>query len=179
MFQRIVRGLELTLVLFILALITGYSNPSITQETEKVRVYTRQIEFNYLSWMSNATLIKLRSASIGAPYMFDHTARKQIVAEYLRLTQQISEKEYQLEQIYADAKIADKKLASEALRAGLAKNYARQAELAPFAEAILQEQVSQVLADSGLTDNGSACAQCLVSLHTAANGSGDFSTQSH
>jgi hypothetical protein len=154
MFQRIVRGLELTLVLFILALITGYSNPSITQETEKVRVYTRQIEFNYLSWMSNATLIKLRSASIGAPYMFDHTARKQIVAEYLRLTQQISEKEYQLEQIYADAKIVDKKLASEALRAGLAKNYARQAELAPFAEAILQEQVSQVLADSGLTTMG-------------------------
>jgi hypothetical protein len=154
MFQRIVRGLELTLVLFILALITGYSNPSITQETEKVRVYTRQIEFNYLSWMSNATLLKLRSASIGAPYMFDHTARKQIVAEYLRLTQQVSEKEYQLEQIYADAKIADKKLASEALRAGLAKNYARQAELAPFAEAILQDQVSQVLADSGLTTMG-------------------------
>jgi hypothetical protein len=154
MFQRIVRGLELTLVLFILALITGYSNPSITQETEKVRVYTRQIEFNYLSWMSNATLLKLRSASIGAPYMFDHTARKQIVAEYLRLTQQVSEKEYQLEQIYADAKIVDKELASEALRAGLAKNYARQTQLAPFAEAILQDQVSQVLADSGLTTMG-------------------------
>jgi hypothetical protein len=154
MFQRIVHGLELTLILFIIALITGYSNPSLTQETEKVRVYTRQIEFNYLSWMSNAALIKLRSASIGAPYIFDYTAQKQIVTEYLRLTQQVLEKEYQLEQIYADAGITDKELASESLRAELAGMYARQTELAPLAEAILQGQVSQVLADAGLTAVG-------------------------
>jgi hypothetical protein len=154
MFQRIVRGLELTLILFILALITGYSNPSITHELEKVRAYTRQIEFNYLSWMGNAVILKLRSASIEAPQLFDHTAQKQIVTEYLRLTQQISEKEYQLEQIYADAKITDKPRASEVLRAELAKISARQTELSPLAEAILQEQVSQILAEVGLTIAG-------------------------
>jgi hypothetical protein len=154
MFQRIVRGLELTLILFVLALITGYSNPSITQETEKVRAYTRQIEFNYLTWMGNAALLKLQSASIGAPYIFDRVSQKEIVTEYMRLTRQISEKEYQLEQIYADAKIKDKELASASLRAELAKIYARQAELAPFAEATLQGQVSQILAESGLTTVG-------------------------
>ena len=154
MFQRIVRGLELTLILFILALITGYSNPSVTRNEEKARVYTRQIEFNYLSWMSDAALLKLSSASIGAPYGFDHSAQKQIVTEYLRLTKQISDKEYQLEQIYADAKITDKELASASLHAELAGINARQTELAPLAEAILQGQVSQVLADAGLTAFG-------------------------
>jgi hypothetical protein len=154
MFQRITRGLELTLILFILAMLLGYSNPSVTQEAEKVRVYTRQIEFNYLSWMGNAALIKLRSASIEAPYLFDHGAQKQIVAEYLRLTQQISDKEYQLEKIYADASVTDKELASKPLRTELVGMYARQTELAPLAEAILQEQVSQILADAGLTAVG-------------------------
>jgi hypothetical protein len=154
MFQRIARGLELTLILFVLAIITGYSNPPSTHELERVRKYTRQIEFNYLSWMGNAALIKLRSASIGAPQLFDRVRQKQIVTEYLRLTQEISEKEYQLEQIYADANITNKELASESLQAELVGIYARQTELAPFAEAILQEQVSQILAEIGFTVAG-------------------------
>jgi hypothetical protein len=154
MFQRIVRGLELTLILFILALIVGYSNPSSIDGAEKVRAYTRQIEFDYFSWMGNAALIKLRSASIGAPQLFDQITQKQIVIEYFQLTQQIFEKENQLEQIYADAAITDKELASESLRTELVENYVRQKELAPFAEATLQEQVSQILAEVGLTAVG-------------------------
>ena len=154
MFQRIVRGLELTLILFILALIVGFSNPSVTDGLEKVRAYTRQIEFNYFSWMGSASLIKLRSASIGAPQLFDQASQKKIVKEYIQLTQQISDKKYQLEQIYADATIKDKELASKSLREELEKLNARQTDLAPFAEAILQDQVSQVLADEGLTAVG-------------------------
>jgi hypothetical protein len=154
MFQRILRGLELTLILFILSLVLGYSAPSGADELEKVRAYTRQIEFDYASWMSNAALVKLRAASIGAPHIFDNTAQKRIVFEYFWYTQQILEKEYQLEKIYADATIKDKELASESLRAELAVNYARQKELAPFAESTLQEQVGQVLAEIGLTAAG-------------------------
>jgi hypothetical protein len=154
MFQRIVRGLELTLILFILAVIIGYSNPSAVDKLDKAHVFTRQIEFNYVSWMSNAALLKLRSASIGAPNLFDHAAQKQIVTEYMRLTQQILEKEYQLEQIYADADITDKELASKPVRAELARLYPRQTELTPLAESILQEQVSEILAEAGLTTAG-------------------------
>lgn len=154
MFQRIVRGLELTLALLIFAAITGYSTPSITDKTEKVRAYTRQIEFNYLSWMGNAAMLKLRSASIGVPYSLSHSAQKEIVTEYFRTTQWILEQEYLLTKIYADATITDKELASEANRNQLNGLYKRQAELAPLSEAILQEQVSQILAEQGLTTFG-------------------------
>ena len=154
MFQRIVRGLELTLALIIFAAVTGYSSPSITDKIEKVRRYTRQIEFNYLSWMGNAALIKLRSASIEVPYSLNHEAQKEIVAEYLRTTQSTLDQEYILEKIYADATITDKELASKENRTELDKLYARLAELAPLAEAILQGQVSQVLAEIGLTTLG-------------------------
>ena len=154
MLQRIVRGLELTLILFILASVVGYSNPSLTDKIEKVRTYTRRIEFNYISWMGNAALIKLRSASIGVPYILARTTQKQIVTEYLRVTQSILEKEYQLEQIYADATITDKELASKTVRGELAELYARQKELAPLSESVLQDQVSQILAEIGLTTIG-------------------------
>lgn len=154
MFQRIARVLELIGFLVTLASIVGYSNPSLTDEIEKVRTYTRQIEFNYISWMGDAALIKLRAASIGAPYTLDREIQKQIVTEYLRVTQSILEKEYLLEQMYADASIADKELASTALRGDLDELYARQKELAPLSESILQDQVSQVLAEIGFTAAG-------------------------
>ncbi len=154
MFQRIVRGFEITIILLALALITGYSNPSLINQIEKVRTYTRQIEFNYLTWMGNAAMVKLRSASIGAPYTFDNTSQKQIVTEYLRITQSILEKEYLLETIYADANITDKELGSITVREELATLYSRQTKLAPFAEAVIQDQVSQVLAENGLTTIG-------------------------
>jgi hypothetical protein len=154
MFQRILRGFELTLILIILASLVGYSNPSLTDEIEKVRAYTRQIEFNYLSWMGNAALIKLRSASIGLPYTLDRETQKQIVIEYLHVTQSILEKEYKLEQIYADAAITDKELATKTIRSELAGLYARQKVLAPFAESVLQNQVSEILAEIGVTAIG-------------------------
>jgi hypothetical protein len=154
MFQRIIRGFEITITLLTLALITGYSNPSLINEIEKVRTYTRQIEFNYLTWMGNAAMIKLRTASIGAPYTFNNSSQKQIVTEYLRTTQSILEKEYLLETIYADVNITDKELGSITVREELAPLYSRQTKLAPLAEAIIQDQVSQVLAENGLTAIG-------------------------
>ena len=154
MFQRIIRGLEITLILFIIAAITGHGNPSLTDKIEKVRAFTRQIEFNYMAWMGNAALLKLRSASVGVPYTLNHESRKQIVTEYLRVTQSILENEYQLQQIYADAAITDKELASEELRAELDEQYARQAKLAPLAEATLQEQVTIILSEIGLAAVG-------------------------
>ena len=154
MIQRILRGLELTLALTILALLTGYNNPPLTDKIEKIRAYTRQIEFNYVSWMTDAAILKMRAASIGAPYTLDRTAQKQIVTEYLRATQTILEKEYYLEQLYADATITDKELASIKVREELVELYTRQKELSPLAESILQEQVSQVIAELGLTAIG-------------------------
>ncbi len=154
MIQRILRGLEITAILFILILNTGYSAPSPADKIEKVRAYTRNAEFNFIAWMSNAALIKLRSDSVGAPYILDREKQKQIVTEYLRVTQSILEKEYALEQIYADATVTDKESASKAVRADLAKLQTRQNKIAPFAESILQEQVTTILAENGLTSAG-------------------------
>ncbi len=144
----------MTFLLLIFAALTGYSNPSLTNPIEKVRAYTRSLEFDYVEWMANAAVVKARAASINLPYTLNRETQKQIVAEYLRATQSILEKEYQLSQLYADPSIADKDIATEPVLEELATLYARQSELAPLAEAILQEQVSQVVAEIGLTAAG-------------------------
>ncbi len=151
MLNRIGRGIEISLIFFIFAALFSYSNPSLTDKNEKIRAYTRDIEFNYISWTIDAILVKWKAASVGLPGTLDRETQKQIVMEYLRVTQQVLDGEYALQQIYADANVTDKEAASESLRSDLDKLYARQKDLAPLAEAILQDQVSQVLADNGFT----------------------------
>jgi hypothetical protein len=154
MLQKILRGLEVTVVLAILAFATGYSNPSLTNPIEKIRAYTRTIEFDYVEWMSNAAIIKIRAASLNLPYNIERATQKEIVNEYLRVTQTILEKENLLAQIYADPNIEDKENFSQDLRNELNTYYLRQNEIAPLAESILQSQVTDILAEIGLTSAG-------------------------
>lgn len=153
-FQRIMRGLEVTVILAILASATGFSNPSLTNPIEKIRAYTRNIEFDYVEWMSNAAIIKIRAASLNLPYNIERATQKEIVNEYLRVTQTILEKEGLLSQIYADPNIEDKETFSQDVRNELNTLYLRQNEIAPLAESILQSQVADVLAEIGLTSAG-------------------------
>jgi hypothetical protein len=152
--HRIIRGVELTFLLLLIAAITGYSNPSLTNPIEKIRSYTRGIEFDYVEWMANAALVKLRASSVHAPHTLAPDAQKQIVEEYLQVTQSILDNEYLLSRLYADPAIQNKEAESESLRGELAGLYLRQTELAPLAEAVLQEQVTQVLAEIGFTVAG-------------------------
>lgn len=154
MIQRILRGLEITILLIIFAALTGYSNPSLTNPIEKVRAYTRSLEFDYVEWMANAAMVKLRAASVNLPQTLNREEQKQIVMEYFQTTQFILEKEYLLSQLYADPSIQDKDAATETVRAELAELYERQEQIAPLAESILQDQVTQVLVEQGLTAGG-------------------------
>jgi hypothetical protein len=154
MISRIIRGLEITILLFILAALTGYSNPSLKNPIEKIRAYTRGVEFDYAEWMANAALLKLRADAVNLPHTLNHSEQKQLVGWYFLNTQTILEKEYQLSQLYADPNIIDKESATEPVRAELADLYARQKEIAPLAEAILQNQITQVLSEQGFTVAG-------------------------
>jgi len=154
MFGRILHTLETAILLLVFSVLLGYSNPPVTDEIENIRFYTRQIEFDYVSWTFDAAFLKFKSASISLPHTLDRETQKEIVMQYLRVTQQAIEQEQLLEQLYADAAITDKETASASLRGNITNLHARQAELAPLAEAVLQSQVSQILAEIGLTAGG-------------------------
>ena len=154
MFQRILRILDLIIYLSLGILLLTASNPVTNEPAGRARAYTRPIEFDYFSWSVEAALLKLQSGATGLPYYLNHASHKQAVIGYLFITERILQGEDQLNRIYADPAITDKETASTHLRAELDALYQRQKQLAPLAEATLQEQVSTLLAELDLTSGG-------------------------
>lgn len=154
MIYRVTQALEFLILFTLGAALLRYDAPPITDKVENVRSYTRAVEFDYVRWMFDAALLKLESASINLPYSLGREEQEGIVMEYLRLTQLSLEQEYQLEQMYADPAITDKEAATAPLRAELATTQARLAQLAPLAEAAIQNQVSEIVAEVDLSAAG-------------------------
>ena len=152
---RLLRGVEIGLyVIFFAGLLGGSSLLVSTKSSEAARRYTRSVEFDYVSWTLEALSVKLNQAALDTPFYFTETARHQIVVNYLHLMDNILSSENQLNLLYTDPQVHDPAAASANLRTELDRLYSRQRQLAPLAEAVLQEQISATLADLGLTTGG-------------------------
>jgi len=148
---RILDFLALSLALIIAA--TGDA-PRLTGTSDRVRSFTRTIEFDYPNWVWSAAWTKIQQGTVGLPYLFDRGTNKEIVIDYLRTTQNLMQAESQIEQIYANPDILDKEASSAYVQNQRDGLIARQRSLAPLAEANLQGQVTDALAELGLTTIG-------------------------
>ena len=154
MFYRILRVLDfISLTILTIIFATG-SVPRVTDQNDRARAFTRGVEFDYPSWVWDASWLKLEQNAVGLPYLFDRETNKQIVFEYLRTTQRLMEVEAGLERVFADPAITDKESKSALLRSQQAELLKRQAELAPLAEAVFQSQITTALAELNLTSDG-------------------------
>jgi len=154
MLYRLLRILDFLALTLAIVFAAGGDSPKLTGDPDRVRFFTRDIEFDYPNWVWNATWIKLEQGALGLPYLFDRGTNKQIVFEYLHATEQLIQTEIRIEQIFADPAIQDKDSTSMFLRAQRDELIARQNSLAPLAEATLQSQISEALAELDLTTGG-------------------------
>ena len=148
---RIIDFLALTLAIVIAA---SGDAPRLTGQSDRVRFFTRDIEFDYPNWVWGATWLKIEQSALNAPFLFERGTNKQLVFEYLRVTQQLIQTEGSIEQIFADPAVTDKETTSAFLRTKRDELIAKQNSLAPFAESALQSQLSEALAQLGLTMAG-------------------------
>jgi hypothetical protein len=154
-FFRLLRGIEISLyAIFFASLLGGSSLLVSTRSSEAARRYTRSVEFDYVSWTLDAFGVKLSQAALDTPYYFPLPNRHQIVVDYLHLIDSILTSENRLNMMYADPKVHNPAQASLSLRGDLDRLYTRQRQLAPLAEAVLQDQISNILADLSLTIGG-------------------------
>lgn len=154
MLSRVGRILGIIIILIVLLIAGGSDVPRFTGNADRTRFYTRGIEFDYPNWVWDAAWVKLEQAAIHSPFTFERGTGKEIVFDYIRTTINILLTEQRIEEIYADPQITDKEGATALLREQLAEFLARQQKLAPFAESILQNQISETLAESNLTAIG-------------------------
>ena len=154
MLARLLRAFDLFFYVLVGVLLLTGADPIRTQTLDRARAYTRPLEFDYVSWSLEAAWLKLQTSSLGMPGYLSNEARKQVVFEYLFLTERVIQAEGQLASLYADPAITDKDAATAHLRSELGSLHERQAQLAPLSEAILQDQVTATLAGLDLTAAG-------------------------
>ena len=122
--------------------------------TQRVRGFTREIEFDYAGWGWDALVLKFRQVALGVVDYLPAETQKQLVLDYLDMIRQINQLEAVLNDLYADPAVVDPESASAQVRQKLDELYDQRDHLGPLAEAILQNQLTAVAADFGLTLGG-------------------------
>ena len=132
----------------------GQSNLPPADQVEQVRAFTRNIEFNFVSWEFNAIWQKIDQTAYGLSGYLNSSQQHQLVISYLNLLDQTNQLTSQITQMYSDPKVSDPDTASAGLRQKVTQNDTRLAQLAPFTETILQDQVATVAAELGVATGG-------------------------
>jgi hypothetical protein len=151
MFRRILR---LILVVLITLFLLGGSSLPPADQIERIRAFTRAIEFDYITWTLDALGVKLIQTALGTSEYLSESSQSQLVRDYLNLVSEINSLQLQIEQIYADPNTSDPGAASGLLRENLKSLEHKRSDLEPLAESILQRQISATAAHLGLTLGG-------------------------
>jgi len=154
MLRCIERISEWALTFLILAILLASDSPRAGNTIDRARAFTRPFEFNYDTWTADAAWLKLQQGALGLPDYVRRENQAVVVMESVRLTETILRAESQLQILFSDPNVTDKEKASAHLRAELDRLNARQNQVAPLAESIIQSQVAEILAENGLTLGG-------------------------
>jgi hypothetical protein len=120
----------------------------------RAEILSADVQFDYFSWTINAVWQKIQFDAMGMPSYLNNEERKRAVYDYIQITRDIEGHEAKLDQLYADPSIQNKEKSTETLRSELNALTNKQQALAPFAESVVQDQVSTVVAELGLTTGG-------------------------
>lgn len=147
----IYRAIQIGLVLSVVLLYHRDTVRPIEFE-EQVTVYTRDIEFNYLSWTLAAWNDKLGQFALAAPNYLTPAQEKDLVLDYIDQVRTVAILNSKISRIYADPAVADAAVESADLRRQRDEEEARKAQLQPLAESILQRQVTEIVREEGLVE---------------------------
>ncbi|HUF39686.1 MAG TPA: hypothetical protein VMN57_14270, partial [Anaerolineales bacterium] len=148
--------LKLMLVFAVLILLLQRSAVPPGDPTQRVRFYTRDLEFDYIAWTFNAFWVKFNQSALGLNrYLADEQASETVI-EFIDLTRRIQAAESDLRTIFSDPAIEDPNTAGSELEVQLAADNARMAHLGPLAESIVQSQVVAILRSLGISTGGHA-----------------------
>lgn len=144
------KAIYLIVILFILG---GSSIPP-GDNSEKVRAFTRNIEFDYINWTLNSASLKVEQSALKVNNYLADPTKKQLVLDYLNLIKLIQQKEFQLTTLYATPNLVNFESLAAPLRAELNDLYNQRTQLGPLAEAVIQQQLAITIAKYGLALGG-------------------------
>jgi hypothetical protein len=150
----VMRWLKILFILMAGSFLLAFSNYPPGDQLERIRAFSRALEFDYVGWTLNAFGTKLGQASLDATDTLSPEEQRQIVLDYLDLVTRIDQVEGHLNDIYADPEVKNPDMASRLVRVQLSELEVQREHLGPIAESILQTQISETVAKLGLTIGG-------------------------
>jgi hypothetical protein len=150
-------------ILFVM-LNLSFSDARIRDIRDRVHILASNHSFDFASWTLNAVWVKLTQSAIAAPHYFQPRDQHNLVREYLQLVDDVQKAQNDVKLVYSNPSIKNPETESAALREKLDTLTQRLNSLAPFAEAVLEMQVTEILKEQGLTSGGQPIPW--VSYHT-------------
>jgi hypothetical protein len=138
----------------VLASVLGPDSYSTVGSGDRAEPYLRAIQFDFVGWMFNAVGEKLAQNGLGEQDYMGAAERSNVVLQYFQLRAQLEQVDGQIASKYSDPAVSDPAGATSRLRAEAAGLRTQMQSIQSLTESILQEQLSVILAEQGLTVAG-------------------------
>jgi hypothetical protein len=122
-------------------------------------------QFDFLTWEVQAIAAKAEGVLANQDTFLNEASRQQAVLDYLNFIQQTQQLDGQINQIYTDPTVLEPSAATAVLQADLAQARDKLAALQPVAEAIVQDQVGQILVEEGFGVLGQAWPPVMMQMN--------------
>lgn len=145
-FKKIAKRIStgILLVLLLIVLIQGaVTNPS--ENLEQIRTFSRNYEFDFVSWTAEAITRKLRQSSVDVVNYISAEDQRELVLDYLSLRSEVTRLQDELSNLLANPDQEGRTSKEASLRADLDLVATRRENLAPFVESIVQDQINHAL----------------------------------
>lgn len=149
--RRLLRSLKLLILWLVFVAMLAPEWPAFGDEAYRLRALVGLREYDFVVWELQAIATKMEAMFTRDHTYWDEATRRQVALDYLAALQTTAQLEWQIQQIYADPGVANPAEASAKLESELEQWQAALSEIQPFAEAIVQDQVSEVLDGAGFS----------------------------
>ncbi len=143
------RFLKLTILALALILLVAPEWPDFDDETYQLRQIVGGHEFRFVEWGAEAIGQKAEAILVRGHQSLSDEDRKEVVIAYLTMMYEVQQLEWEIESVYIDPNVDDSWGETAVLRQKSANLRTEMTALQPLAEAILQDQVSIILAEEG------------------------------
>ena len=151
---KIIQLSPLLLVLVTSIFLLTRSEVVISGIYDQTRTFTRMIEFDYIDWTFDALFNKQKQSTLGGVDYLSAADQHDLVIQHTTLLASIRQLEGEINQVYANPNIPDPNQFSAARKVQLLGLEKQRDHQAPLVEAIIQQQVRQILNDFQLTTLG-------------------------
>ena len=131
---------------------------------DQTRTFTRMIEFDYIDWTIDALFSKQKQSTLGGVDYLSAADQHDLVILHTNLLASIRQLEGEINQVYANPNIPDPNQFTAALKVQLVGLKKQRDHQAPLVEAIIQQQVRQILNDFQLTTLGQEIPPVLFNI---------------